>query len=546
MGLAKQIALPHEYPPERFPSFPALERTAVMSFNQPSTVSVPAVGTKMAVFRQAAYPCWVNAEKSATTQFYSVNYSAGLQQANNAPSGSEMLVLMSVISNWSVTTKAATNLAVGFTGGPTTMANSYGYPVLGVDAACGPIPFTWIPANGTASFVTYATTASSRSDQIEYEVWTSPGETRIESPSPVGTLGNTGAYIPITLPTSGQSGFWIRPRTIGCILPSNTTMPPQYATLTYSFGGQSYAGSTTTAGTISLTTSGTLYPFLPIAAPVEFGNSQLPWYSCRTTAVGMLATNVTQVVNKGGSVMAGRIAPTIMSAFDVQQSYLAQLHPAEKAFLSLETGAYTYCPPSTDLVSFWDYTLPTAFGALPAAPVFRLDNDSLVNVLFYNNPGTVETLAINVDWHIEFRTTSALFDIGLSTITLETLHQAQISLAMAGYFFENPTHVTIIERVVEAAKKYAPMLMGLVSPALGAAAELLLDKRPQTVQPTSLGTSGLLQVSPANAKRRRRRLARERRLQGQTIRPAAPKAVASQQPKMRSGLDMYLQSKTKM
>lgn len=57
--LAKTIALPEDYPPHRMPTFPALERTAVMSFMD--TAVVPVAGgtsTSLALFRSPTYPLW--------------------------------------------------------------------------------------------------------------------------------------------------------------------------------------------------------------------------------------------------------------------------------------------------------------------------------------------------------------------------------------------------------------------------------------------------------------------------------------------------------
>jgi hypothetical protein len=57
--LAKVIALPADYPPHRLPTFPALERTAVLSFVDTMTQSVPA-GAQLQgwIVRNPAYPFW--------------------------------------------------------------------------------------------------------------------------------------------------------------------------------------------------------------------------------------------------------------------------------------------------------------------------------------------------------------------------------------------------------------------------------------------------------------------------------------------------------
>jgi hypothetical protein len=182
---------------------------------------------------------------------------------------------------------------------------------------------------------------------------------------------------------------------------------------------------------------------------------------------------VTQVLNKGGTILGGRVSPAIVDPWRVTQSYVNGLHPAEKAFLPLETGVYTYCPPSTDLIFFADHTLVTSGGA-SACPTLVLSNDALYNKLYLTTAGVAESLACTVTWHMEFRTSSALFQIGLSGLTLESLHQAQLVLAETGYFFENPKHDAVLNKVISAAKKYAPMAIGAYNPAMGALAKSLV------------------------------------------------------------------------
>lgn len=81
-GLSKQMALPHEYAPLRFPSFPALERTALMGFTVPGTVPLSASqSTKILVARQAAYPVW--AEVDNVSSAYGLAYcSEGVQSGS--------------------------------------------------------------------------------------------------------------------------------------------------------------------------------------------------------------------------------------------------------------------------------------------------------------------------------------------------------------------------------------------------------------------------------------------------------------------------------
>lgn len=77
-SVAKAFSLPHETPPIRLPSFPALEKTAVLTFNQTATITVTSDPNlnRGAVFRQAAYPLWMDVPDPGG---YAFGYSASLK-----------------------------------------------------------------------------------------------------------------------------------------------------------------------------------------------------------------------------------------------------------------------------------------------------------------------------------------------------------------------------------------------------------------------------------------------------------------------------------
>ncbi len=489
VGLARQIALPHEYEPERLPSFPALERTAKLGFNMPVSVGVPeSATTKFSLFRQAAYPFWGTTSVTGTETYqatYDLAQGYGVTAANfeaNYP-----VTQVSNITNKN-TTASATQLGMSGVVGTTT----FPHPFMAMDEMTGSIPWIYTPNNSDTRIVIALNSAPNAAVNFSlcYEVWDSPGEchavTQIFSTS--GT--NLGAEATISLGVDA----WIRPKAV--TLQSSSLTDGAIVLRAYvivSSGTLSYNTSSSTAGYYAVA-SATKTLFVPLVSPSEFGNSQLPWFSTRTTASAVLATNVTSVLNKAGTVLAGRVSPQVQSPWAVNSAYINTLHPAEKAYLPLETGLYTYCPPSTDLVNFWDYTLPSNSGALAATPVFRLDNDSLVNHFFLTSGTNASTLAFNVDWHIEFRTSSALFDVGMSTVTLETLHQAQIALASVGFFFENPEHSRILEAIMKAVRTYGPVVASAMNPVLGEFAhkgiDYVLSKIPSgKMKSTTVGAS---------------------------------------------------------
>lgn len=517
-GLARAIALPAEYAPSRFPSFPALERTAVMAFTQPTSVTLPAsTDVKMMLTRQASYPAW--ADQTMTGASYTVEYLTQYLPANAL--SADLIPTPSPI-NWFQGNRTGSGRDVSVTGSNTTGLLSY--PPMGYDLGSGPTPFVYVPPNwnlyvsvvGLSNNLPTGTTG-----QLSFEKWCSPGEVQLIQKGLNSSVATTMGVFSVNAVTS--DGAWYR------VSSASLTFPTAYSAdfrinLHVVAGTATYTPASLVGGTVAVTGAATTGLF-PLTVSSEFANSTLPWYATRTTAAALLGTNVTQILNKAGTVLGGRISPNVISPFSVAKSYITALHPAEKAWLPLETGLYTYAPPSTDLANFWDYTLNTANGA-PACPIYRLDNDSLVNILFVTPGAATETLACTISWHIEFRTSSALFQVALSGMTLETFHQAQLSLAAAGFFFDNPDHKSILSKIIGAVNKVAPYALGaleIARPAAGALARKAYElgvqaynsrnaprnvpvpKGPMRLPSTTAARSGYGAAPKAKAKGRRKK-----------------------------------------
>ncbi len=466
----------------RFPSFPALERTAVMGFNQPATLNVnTGADTAITVFRQATYPVWAD---QVQTYNVAVDY---LFDPVQGAAGNTNYLPRTAIFGWAMANRAAAATTVGLSN---FGSNTVTWPLLGVDRELGGVEFTYVPSGARLGCVFWGATAFAAATNvtIDLEFWSSPGEA--SSSSAVGQVlsgtasivaGNTGTLLTFA---TGQINGWVRPR-VASVNTAGASVPIAGLTLVVNTAASTaYVPSTTTAGIYQLTTPSDTNMHMPLVMPSEFTNSSLPWFATRVTAAAILGTNVTQVLNKGGTVLGGRVSPAVQNAWSVGYAYVAGLHPAEKAYLPLETGVYTYCPPSTDLTFFTDYTLNTAAGA-PAAPLFVLSNDSMYNKIFLRTAGVVEALACTVTWHVEFRTSSALFQVGLSALTLESLHQAQLVLAESGFFFENPEHDRLLNRVISTAKKYAPDVVGAINPVAGKLLQSFVSRMslPKAVKP---------------------------------------------------------------
>lgn len=461
-----------------------------MGFNAPADIILPASTTvKATVFRQAAWPCWC--DRPLTTAGYGVQWTLA---GESAASLTYCPILGSHATQYTGNNAASSTLigVSGNTGWP------FSYPLI---AASGDsTPWVHIP-QGLDGYVVYGCstpewTAGTLVYDVALEVWNSPGETSVINI--VMNVTSSVRSVIGSLPSATSGGYWIRP--VGCKKQSSSPIGSAAVNYCAIFALTTLTAFTPSASTLgAITVGGGRTAHIPLVAAAEFSNSQLPFYATRTTATAALFTNVSQVLNKGGTILCGRISPAVVSPWAVTSAYINNLHPAEKAYLPLETGAYTYVPPSTDMSNFWDYSSNTGSGA-PPAPLFRLDNDSLVNVLFFTATSVGEILAVNVDWHLEFRTSSALFPIGMSGMTLESLHQAQLALASVGFFFDNPDHKPILSKVIGAVKRVAPHLVTYASalhPGLGIASKMakdfLLSGKPRKAMPTtSAASSGML------------------------------------------------------
>lgn len=530
--LEKSIALPHEYKAQRYPNFPALERTSLMQFNVPTNTAIPQDYPYMRgmLTRQAGFPLWVDQTVSAG---YQMGYWGTMSQEAGTGAASKTMVDQGT-SNFTVNPQGGfTN--VDYSGATNTtylfditgyQAPAWQYPIVGRDSALGSRDYMYFPANTYREW--FVTTNADKASivtnnqavyiSVSYEVWNESGEVSFVETVPVQwgitatTLPNTVSVANFT--TSNTTGIWMRP-TMVIVKSVDWAMTAQAAW----FGEFVVAGFWSTAAyTVTIGTVGkpaiaknatgvqSKVVFTPVSAPPEFAVTTLPYSNTRVTASAVLFTNVTKILNKEGSVLAGRL-PMSMNTFNFSSTSLAGLHPAEKALLPLETGFYTYAPPTTDMSTFLDYTRSDEKGT--KAPLFRLDNTGMVNCFILQDPDVtnVSSFAVNLDWHLEFRSTSTLFEIGVSQITLEAFHQATINLLKHGFFFSNDTHKSLIHRIVSAGRALMPMF-NLIAPGPASmltngaltAADAVLNRSMQTTPKTTTAEGVGLATKPAPPK----------------------------------------------
>lgn len=408
-------------------------------------------------------------------------------------------------------------------------------PVIGLD---GDLPWIYLPAGCTVAWgvgLGINPTQSIFYDMF-LEEWLGPGQFQL-LPKITSSITSAGGEFGFVTPFVSTGG-WYRPRQLNFTLPLTPSFTDDVSiTVVYASQPMTFVGNLATKGvfTIQSPPAGAQTLLLPLAFPVEYFNSPLPWKSVRTTASASLLTNTTKALNKEGTALWSRVAPQISNPWTITYGQLNNAHPSEKAFMGLENGCYTYVAPTTDLQLFMQYDHDLSVGSVP---VYRLDNTALVNVGFLVDPDGGTNMAINTDWHIEFRTMSALFQIAMSPVPLESLHQAQILLATAGFFYPNVSHVAILTALTAAWRTLRPYISAGVRGAAQGVSRAIAARNPPIVQPTTLATT----VAPRSGGLQQSKRKKKARVQRQQRKAPQPK-MSRQTPKLKSGLDMYLNSR---
>lgn len=525
-GFAKTLALPGESKPLRFPSFPALERTAVLALNHCSSFNLGSTSSRVLLSRQATYPLWTS-QITSYAAYFEIGGTDAWEATQNttgkinamAAGGGLTSGTFSYPPTFSGYTAPALKLPIIGRDSDTT-SDLWIYAPKGTDLAFGSV-FSGNPGVGEQGF-------------IEFDSWISPGEVVSQTLNvPLAAFAGQ-VYAVWQLPNI-DSNIWIRPTRWGSTSASPSVKFTPFLQVGVHTGGLS-ANFSTYRWTF---TSSTREILMPLATLPDYFTSALPWSATRVTATAALFTNTTKALNKEGTVLWARVDPLVHNPWSVPEASLAAFHPAEKAYLPLEKGTYTYTMPSSDMSTFVDYTYIFTPGYM--IPVCRLDHTGLVNVGIFSDAdfSTPTQLAVNLDVHLEFRTTSALFNIGMASSPVEMLHQAQLVLMKTGFFFENESHDSIIMRAIRALASAAPMLsiMGPIGKGMAAgirAANVMVKSGPHKPAPTTLNVRTARPGRRPRAQTRRRNRNRTRQQQ-----PPRPQ-------KKKGGLQMYLDSKSRV
>lgn len=519
--ICKSICLPGEHPPVRLPTYPAVERTSVLAFNAAGNFQAgPTVGASYdargMLFKHSVFPLWLDQVGPMA-----IPLGWWAEWLADSINGAGTVIIQS--------------LPVGIgTGNGTTPSGSVisGFSSLSYYIPLGEYDNLPMLYTGSSNFGVFLKAQSAATPAVACTL-------DVLSVNLGGEMTRTNF---VCNPVPGGwffNGFlatgvgFIRP--IGAS--QNTSTPAVITSVVIvATGADGPSGPTTqnmeSNGTINvrpLSGSNVKPQILPFFNAPGLEVSTIPFSNTRTTAVAALFTNVTKALDKEGTVLAGRLNPCALNPFDLSNSSFATMLPCEKYFYGLENGFYTYAPLVSNAEEFSDDVFNRA-AQNERYPWLHLENKGLVNCFILADPDGGTKLAINLDWHIEYRNSSVLWPVAISSVSLEVAHQAQLALLEAGFFFDNTSHVAILNALMQAMRFIAPSLKA-------------------GVRTVVRGIGNAMAGRPRKTKAKPRARKQKQKAKPMRRAPQKPKptvlnvAVKPTTGKMKSGLDMYLKSR---
>lgn len=516
-GLAKTIAVPNLNRPHRLPTFPNLERTATLAFTDTHTIATPSGGTLFAVLtRDPAYPLWISTALPVTYQgsFYkSGSYVTAAASTGVAMGAGEIYDVEFAVDD-------ATLRGGFFATVPYLRREGHLFFPLGGN--CDGSKFS-VALEANLS----ATAGNNVSGWAQLELLSASLEV-VDKRIPFTLSFKSNDATPPTYDFSDAYCYfdldadYVGVRFVGLQFVS------KLATNLLSVG----YGITSTNPVLmpeSLRAdplynpkppSGPITRLLPFGDVPEASTTSIIWQSTRATAVSVLLTNVTPVLEKEGTVSAARIpcgnSRSGNQAFNPRWwTGFQSVHPRDRYFGALEKGLYTYTLPDVNSEMFADclVSYDNNFNTDNQFPVASLDSFSYVNCMaFVDGDATRSTaLAVTLDRHLEFRTTSRVFPTDFSKEALETYHGAQMALTRMGVFMENPVHLaTIAGMASQAVRALWPIVKPFAIPAAQAVSTAAVNWAKNKIA-GSMEQAGL--TVPKQARQKPRRKAKAQRAQ---------------------------------
>lgn len=472
--LAQAIAVPHEHRPQRTPSFPNLERTAVVPTVATGTLGVAsAIQRDFTLIRSPTFPLWTACTPSVDTA--SLFYTA-------TPAGLNGFCSLNAVGS-ACTFPPDPFTGYGSTGvdTPWTTAMLRRYPLSRtkdgrVFVPCPTVGYASVRFSFSGSFTGQLFTT--------FELWDGTGEITHYTVNVVAAGVNADFVDNVTL----KGGFY----RLHSIMVNNFSAGNVYLS-TFSLG--------VTSGTNLFAPTGLgLSVYAPLFAPPEFTSSRVPYGSTRANAAAVLLSNVTAVLDKEGTINCARVPRVtankafagVAASTSAFIALISSVYPKDRYFGPMEKGLYSYTLPDSSTDDFLDCVSDVIGPDGAMMPVFQLESFEYVSLITFSDiGGSGSTLAVTQDVHLEFRSSSMLFPVGYSSTSLESYHMAQMALAQQGVFFENPIHLAAIGSLIRAAvTRIAPVVAPYARQAAIAVGNKLLGSAVSTLN-TKMAQMGL-------------------------------------------------------
>lgn len=450
-ALVHAFSDPKNHKPVRIPSFPGVNRTAVVGLEQTTTHSLGSGSKKRFILtRSPTAPLWVDTDISPTAHSTHVL----------KPSGSDWdsLLLLDIRDSWTgfisdTTTDITSSTAFSYIIG-TDGQNDYAY----LPQGC--VPFCHIAlTSGTHA------TASCFLDIIYYRKG-SEFTDRVKL--------NRGGNV-CTFPDSEKvpaNVSWWRPGLLRLIDETNG-VEQTFGVTVFNVGFCNTASSTRTAP-------------LPLFVAPEFKTSRTPYGATRLTAVSVCLTNVTREFDKEGWATGYRIPTSALNPFLAMESVLPTVDSLCRYSGPLSKGVYTFVPPDDRSREFRRYHTDIVEEGTIAKPLFHLEDSEFSHIFFLADldASDVTTIGVTLNWTIEFLTTSVLFPSAITPYTMDQMYEASRACAQMKYFHENPSHVSfMLAAANKALALAAPIVKNVGKAALNAAKQAAVKEVRKLVKP---------------------------------------------------------------
>lgn len=461
--LALSIVLPGDYEPTRFPTLP-VSLTSVVSFRTTGiNFALGAATRRLALFRDAAYPFW--GDRACASLAAYATYTGAVNDVGDSMSNNVITRVDGVVGVTPTIDSVATT----------------------ADQVCDLMPIARIgrshafyvpPGSYFCAEATLTTTAVdpplTAEIQMTYYVNMEPRNTTVQM-VPVSAGSFSFRFVGIANSATASTGSVVTGHfcpvgfvTVECVSFSTLLSVGANDVYTLKVGWVTGGDFTTPASSKTF--------FLPLRVPAEFATSDIPYTQARTNASALLMTNVTSILNKEGTVQGARLLGNTIDPWYTSEAILSAVHQKYRYYGPLEKGLYTFTTPSNHGTEFFDHSgLIANNGALHTTrrPIFNPENLASYNAIMAVDVVTGNTvLACSVWNHMEFITSSSLFEQETSRHQLQALHTAETAILHLGMFHENPTHFAAIGSMAMKALRFvAPMAL----PYVEAGARKLVD-----------------------------------------------------------------------